>query len=145
MADRISEERRSWNMSRIHSADTHPEKRVRSTLHKAGYRFRLHSHTLPGSPDIVLPKFRTVIFIHGCFWHRHIGCRYAYEPKSRVEFWTEKFTRNVRRDAMKTEQLIELGWQVLIVWECQTRKQADLFCVLTTLKAHLTQGIHASG
>ncbi len=145
MADRISEEHRSWNMSRIHSADTQPEKRVRSTLHKAGYRFRLHSHTLPGSPDIVLPKFRTVIFVHGCFWHRHIGCRYAYEPKSRVEFWTQKFAGNIRRDAMKIEQLNELGWQILIVWECQTKKQADLFCVLTMLKAHLTQGVHVSG
>lgn len=133
MADRISEEHRSWNMSRIRSRDTSPEKRVRSALHRAGYRFRLNVRKLPGSPDIVLPKFRTVIFVHGCFWHRHEGCRYAYTPKSRIEFWDEKFKVNVERDRIKKEQLENLGWRVRTVWECQTRKNDDLICFVRDL------------
>ena len=85
-------------MSRIRGRDTAPELLVRSALHRAGYRFRLHREDLPGRPDIVLPKYRTVVFVHGCFWHRHKGCRFAYTPKSRVAFWNDKFRRNVERD-----------------------------------------------
>jgi len=117
--DRLTPEERSRNMSRIRSRDTRPEKQVRSLLHRLGYRFRLHRRDLPGTPDIVLPKHRTVIFVHGCFWHRHPGCRFAYTPKSRVKFWTEKFSANVDRDARTQEALERAGWTVVVVWECE--------------------------
>ena len=126
MADRLSPEHRSWNMSRIRARDTKPEKAVRSLLHEMGYRFRLHVRDLPGSPDIVLPKYRTVIFVHGCFWHRHPRCRYAYTPKSRPEFWNTKFTRNVERDQETEAELKRLGWRVVVIWECQIRDTARL-------------------
>jgi DNA mismatch endonuclease, patch repair protein len=119
MTDTLTRERRSWNMSRIHGKDTDPEKRVRSALHHAGYRFRLHSKALPGHPDIVLPKYRTVVFVHGCFWHRHTGCSYAYTPKSRVAFWENKFRANVERDRRTARSLRAIGWRVITVWECQ--------------------------
>jgi DNA mismatch endonuclease, patch repair protein len=117
--DRISKERRSWNMSRIRSKNTRPEVLVRSLMHRLGYRFRLHSRRLPGSPDIVLSKWRTVVFVHGCFWHRHSGCQYAYCPKSRKGFWQRKFSENVRRDVEKVRALRSLGWRVVTVWECE--------------------------
>lgn len=106
-------------MSRIRDRDTKPEKLVRSLLHRLGYRFRLHRKDLPGRPDIVLPKYRTAIFVHGCFWHRHRGCKYAYQPKSRVEFWKKKFLDTVKRDKRNQNELKELGWKVIIVWECE--------------------------
>lgn len=106
-------------MSRIRSRDTVPELLVRSALHRAGYRFRLHSKDLPGRPDIVLPKYHTVVFVHGCFWHRHKGCRFAYTPKSRVAFWNNKFRSNIERDRRKSKALRKLGWRVITVWECQ--------------------------
>jgi len=121
MTDNLSRERRSWNMSRIRSKDTDPEKRVRSALHRAGYRFRLHSKALPGRPDIVLPKYRTVVFVHGCFWHRHSGCAFAYTPKSRVSFWHKKFSMNVDRDERTAISLRAMGWRVITVWECEVR------------------------
>lgn len=119
---------RSRVMSRIRGYDTSPEKQVRSFLHRAGFRFRLHVPDLPGSPDIVLPGRRTVIFVHGCFWHRHPGCQKAYMPKSNVRFWTEKFSANVARDRRKEKELRRLGWRVLVVWECSLseRKLQDL-------------------
>ncbi len=119
--DRITKERRSWNMSRIRGRDTTPEKLVRSTLHRMGFRFRLHRRDLPGTPDIVLPKCRTVVFVHGCFWHRHPRCRYAYVPKSRVVFWRTKFRANVMRDRRVRRELRKLKWRVVVVWECQVR------------------------
>ncbi len=119
MTDRLSRERRSWNMSRIRGKNTVPEKQVRSSLHRAGYRFRLHPKQLPGRPDVVLPKYRTVVFVHGCFWHRHKGCRYAYTPKSRVAFWNAKFESNVERDRRNSRELRRLGWKVVTVWECE--------------------------
>ena len=119
MTDRISKERRSWNMSRIRAANTQPELVVRSALHRLGYRFRLHSRTLPGRPDIVLPKWKTVIQVHGCFWHRHNGCKFAYTPKSRRDFWTRKFTDNMERDLRTARRLRRMGWRVLTIWECQ--------------------------
>jgi len=106
-------------MSRIRSKDTKPEKVVRSILHRAGYRFRLHVSTLPGKPDIVLPKYKTVIFVHGCFWHRHPNCKYAYSPKSRVAFWQVKFEQNVARHETVTNELDSIGWNVIVVWECE--------------------------
>jgi len=106
-------------MSRIRSKNTRPELVVRSMLHAQGYRFRLHVGHLPGHPDIVLPKWRTVVFVNGCFWHRHEGCAYAYTPKSREAFWRRKFLGNVRRDMEKARDLASLGWTVETVWECE--------------------------
>jgi DNA mismatch endonuclease (patch repair protein) len=117
--DSLSCEKRSWNMSRIRSKDTKPEKMVRSMLHRMGYRFRLHDKKLPGTPDIVLPRYRTVIFVHGCFWHRHENCKYAYTPKSREDFWQRKFSENIERDKRNQTDLIGQGWNVVIIWECQ--------------------------
>ncbi len=124
MTDRLSRERRSWNMSRISGKDTAPEKQVRSALHRAGYRFRLHSRTLPGRPDLVLPKYRTLVLVHGCFWHRHKGCRFAYTPKSRTAFWNAKFDANVERDRRTARELRRLGWKVVTVWECEADRPA---------------------
>ena len=107
-------------MSRIRGKDTKPELRVRSQLHRMGYRFRLHRKELPGRPDIVLPKYDTVIFVHGCFWHRHKGCRFAYTPKTRVEFWETKFEQNVRRDRRNEAALRKRGWRIIRIWECET-------------------------
>ena len=117
--DRLNRERRSWNMSRIKGRNTRLELVVRSALHRLGFRFRLHGRRLPGRPDIVLARHRTVVFVHGCFWHRHRGCRFAYQPKSNVSFWTEKFEQNVARDSRNKRELLRLGWRVLVVWECQ--------------------------
>ena len=108
-------------MSRIKSGDTKPELAVRKALHAHGLRFRLHRKDLPGTPDIVLPKHSTVIFVHGCFWHRHKGCRFAYTPKSRMEFWQAKFDSNIERDRRVAQKLSDAGWKVLIIWECETR------------------------
>ena len=130
--DDLTPEKRSWNMSRIRGSNTKPELLVRSLLHRLGYRFRLHRRDLPGTPDIVLPKHRTVIFVHGCFWHRHPGCRYAYAPKSRVQFWKKKFAANVGRDARTRRTLEQAGWQVLVVWECELRDMAGLSDRLTS-------------
>ena len=113
-------------MSRIRSRDTKPEVVVRSLLHGMGYRFRLHRRDLPGRPDIVLPRYKTVVFVHGCFWHRHADCRYAYNPKSRIEFWEEKFKENVRRDQRQREELRNLDWRVVTIWECETRDREYL-------------------
>ncbi|MEE5072108.1 very short patch repair endonuclease [Pseudomonas laurylsulfativorans] len=112
---------RSDIMRAVKRAHTAPEIVVRQALHALGLRFRLHRRDLPGSPDIVLPKFRTVVFVHGCFWHRHPNCRYATTPKSRQEYWLPKFEANLERDARKEAQLRELGWRVLVVWECETK------------------------
>jgi DNA mismatch endonuclease (patch repair protein) len=119
VADRLTPERRSWNMSRIKGRNTRPEKLVRSLLHSMGYRFRLHATKLPGRPDVLLPKYNTAIFVHGCYWHRHQGCTYAYTPKTRVDFWQRKFDENVGRDKQTLKSLRKLGWRVLVVWECQ--------------------------
>lgn len=105
-------------MSGIRGKDTKPELVVRSFLHRAGLRFRLHAK-LPGKPDLVFPKYRTVVFVHGCFWHRHKGCRFATTPASNAEFWQEKFDANVRRDAFVKKTLRKLGWQVRVIWACQ--------------------------
>jgi len=123
--DIVSKEKRSWNMSRIRSKDTNPEKIVRSLLHRMGFRFRLHVKGLPGKPDIVLPKFKTVIFVHGCFWHRHPKCKYAYTPKSRVDFWAKKFTDNVARFKIVKKELVHLKWKVVVIWECEIENKPD--------------------
>ena len=112
-------------MSRIRGTNTKPELAVRSMLHRMGYRFRIASRTLPGKPDIVLPKYRAVIFVHGCFWHRHQGCKYAYTPKSRSDFWAQKFEGNVMRDKNNLSLLRKAGWLPIVVWECEIKRNAD--------------------
>lgn len=135
MVDRLTRERRSWNMGRISGKDTGPELVVRRVLHRLGFRFRLHRKDLPGRPDIVLPGRATVVFVHGCFWHRHRNCRFAYTPKSRLEFWTAKFESNVERDRRNQRALRAAGWKVLTVWECQTVKE-------DSLRARLLKKLH---
>lgn len=122
MADIKSPEERSRNMSRIRSKDTVPETWFRKKLFERGYRYWKNVNNIPGHPDIWLAKYNTAIFIHGCFWHRHPGCRYAYMPKSRVEFWTEKFQKNVDRDQKVRDELAAAGVKMLIVWECTVKQ-----------------------
>lgn len=116
---------RSYNMSRIRGKNTKPEVRLRSMLHRAGFRFRVHDNRLPGKPDIVLPKYKSVIFVNGCFWHRHEGCRYCTTPATRREFWEKKFSGTVQRDRDKKQQLEAAGWDVFIVWECELKRDSD--------------------
>ncbi len=125
MVDLLTSERRSWNMSQIKGRNTRPELRLRSLLHRAGFRFRLHAKQLPGRPDVVLPKYRTAIFVHGCFWHRHPGCRNTTTPSTRREFWQEKFDGNVRRDARNCAALEATGWTVVTVWDCELKTDAE--------------------
>jgi DNA mismatch endonuclease (patch repair protein) len=124
--DRLSKEHRSWLMSRVGSRNTSPELRVRSAAHRRGLRFKLHERNLPGTPDLVFPKWHTAIFVHGCFWHRHFGCPKATMPKSRAEFWRSKFERNVARDGVNLNQLGADGWRAEIIWECETKSPAVL-------------------
>nr|WP_264306194.1 very short patch repair endonuclease [Rhizorhabdus wittichii] len=124
--DRLSTKARSALMSRVKQANTAPELRVRRLLHRNGLRFRLHRRDMPGTPDIVLPSRRTAIFVHGCFWHRHQGCPRASTPTTNPERWRLKFERNVTRDGEACTALHELGWTVLIVWECELKNEAEL-------------------
>lgn len=112
---------RSYNMSQIKGKNTKPEELVRKYLFSQGFRYRKNDKRLPGSPDIVLPKYKTVIFINGCFWHGHRDCKYFVWPKSNVEFWRNKIYSNIERDIKKTKQLTKLGWEVIIVWECELK------------------------
>ena len=112
---------RSKNMSAIKSKNTKPEVEVRKLLHSMGFRFRLHKKDLPGSPDIVLPKYKTVIFVHGCFWHRHENCKYATTPKTREEFWNKKFRSNLERDMDIQENIKNIEWRSVVIWECETK------------------------
>jgi DNA mismatch endonuclease (patch repair protein) len=124
MSDVVSSEKRCRMMSGIRGKDTKPELAVRRYLHSRGYRFRLHRKDLPGRPDIVLPKYNAAIFVHGCFWHRHKDCRFAYNPKSKIEFWQAKFAGNVKRDEEARQALLDLGWRVMLIWECGLRSNA---------------------
>ena len=119
MTDKITKERRSYTMSRIRSRDTKPEVLVRKYLFSRGLRFRKNDKRLPGHPDVVLPKYRAAVFVNGCFWHQHEGCRHAGIPDDNREYWEEKFRRNKKRDAEKTRLLELAGWRVIVVWECQ--------------------------
>ena len=125
MVDTISKEHRSWVMSRIRGKDTIAEKFLRSLLHRAGYRFRLHDRKLPGRPDIILKRFCAVIFVHGCYWHRHPGCSNATMPSTRTKFWKAKFAKTVERDIQKAKELETLGWRVITVWECELEKDPE--------------------
>lgn len=124
--DRLTPEQRSQNMSRIRNKNTRPEKIVRSVLHLLGFRFRLHRRDLPGTPDIVLPGRKAVIFVHGCFWHQHKGCKDSGIPKTNAELWETKLNKNVARDKKNTAALKQLGWKVLEIWECETENLLPL-------------------
>ncbi|MFC6046403.1 very short patch repair endonuclease [Methylobacterium hispanicum] len=128
--DTLDPSRRSALMGRIRGVDTGPEMVVRRAAHRLGYRFRLHRRSLPGRPDLVFPSLRAVIFVHGCFWHRHEGCRKTSMPKTRIEFWQAKFARNVERDAQAQERLAAAGWRVLVIWECETAKPDQIDAIL---------------
>lgn len=123
MADVHNKQTRSYNMSRIKAKNTKPEILVRKFLFANGFRFRIHDKRYPGKPDIVLPKYKTVIFVNGCFWHGHQDCRYFVLPKSNTEFWNGKITSNIKKDILNRVKLIELGWRVIVVWECELREE----------------------
>lgn len=123
--DTISEEKRSYIMSRIRSKNTKPETVLRSILFSKGYRYRLHRKDLPGKPDLVFPMYKTVVFVHGCFWHLHNLCRDGRVPKSKLEYWEPKLKKNVERDKKNITLLIEMGGQVIVVWECEIKKDVD--------------------
>jgi DNA mismatch endonuclease (patch repair protein) len=124
--DRLSPKQRSKVMSKVKGVNTTPELRVRRALHAIGYRFRLHRKDLPGKPDIVLPKHRLCLFVHGCYWHQHQGCKRCTFPKTNTEFWAKKFNQNRIRDERVTAALIQAGWKVCVIWECQTKDQTTL-------------------
>ncbi|WP_010630030.1 very short patch repair endonuclease [Halomonas sp. KM-1] len=123
MADHVDIATRSKIMRGVKSKNTSPEVSVRRYLHCHGYRFRLHRKDLPGKPDLILPKYRLAIFIHGCFWHRHEECFYSSTPKTRTEFWINKFKKNKERDSFQQKKLIDMGWRVLIIWQCGIRHE----------------------
>lgn len=125
MSDSLTPEKRSWNMSQIRAQDTSIEVKVRKYLFSQGFRYRKNVKGLPGKPDIVLPKYRTVVFIHGCFWHRHENCKRATTPKSRLDYWLPKFDRNVQNDRKHREELEKAGWNVVTIWECEVNKSFD--------------------
>lgn len=126
MVDIVDTKTRSRMMSKIRGKDTKPELVLRRALHARGFRFRLHAKSMAGRPDIVFSKYRAVVFVHGCFWHRHRGCPNATMPSTREEFWQKKFVENIKRDQRNIDQLQEAGWRVLIVWECElTRRSID--------------------
>ncbi|MDI9597566.1 MAG: DNA mismatch endonuclease Vsr [Atribacterota bacterium] len=126
MVDHITKEKRSWNMRQIKSRDTKPEILVRSILHSLGYRFRIHKKNLPGNPDIVLPKHKTVIFVNGCFWHQHPNCNRANIPKTNEGYWHPKLIKNIERDRIAHKALSDLGWNVVIIWECMLKDREKL-------------------
>lgn len=123
--DNLTAEQRHYNMSRIKAKDTKPEVLVRSYLFRRGLRFRKNDKLLPGHPDVVLPKYKTVIFINGCFWHGHENCRYAVIPKTNTEFWTEKINANRIRDELEKQKLQDAGWKVIIIWECMLKRTSQ--------------------
>lgn len=136
MAGVHSPETRSYNMSRIHGKDTKPEEKVRKFLFSQGFRYRKNDKRLPGKPDIVLPKYKTVIFVNGCFWHKHEGCKYFVWPKTNEDFWRAKILANVSRDQKNMKLLSELGWNVIVIWECELKKQ-HFSTTMDILVAHL--------
>ena len=124
--DTLSPKERSERMSKIRSKDSTPEMKLRSLVHGMGFRYRLHVKDLPGKPDLVFPARHAIIFMHGCFWHRHGECKLARMPKSRLDFWQEKLEANRQRDLIHRQQLLELGWNILVVWECQLNDTANV-------------------
>ncbi len=141
MADVHSPEKRSYNMSRIHAKGTKPEETVRKYLFSKGFRYRKNDPLLPGKPDIVLPKYKTVVFVNGCFWHRHEGCKYFVWPKNNAEFWRKKIMSNVERDNRNYSELKEKGWSVVVIWECELkdRRSETLSSVAKSLELLATE------
>lgn len=123
MTDNLTPNLRSWTMSQIKSVDTRPERAVRSFLHKEGYHFRLHRKDLPGKPDLVFPRHKIAVFVNGCFWHRHRGCKFAFTPKTAIPYWRLKFQKTVQRDKKNRRKLVRLGWDVMVIWECDVKKK----------------------
>ena len=141
MADKHTPEQRSYNMSQVRNKNTKPELMVRKFLFSHGFRYRLHDKKLPGKPDVVLPKYRTVIFVHGCFFHGHEGCRYATIPQTRTEWWEEKITGNRRRDIENRAKLLAADWNVITIYECDlksAKREATLSGLLRTLQENAT-------
>src|SRR5712671_3329669 len=134
MADVFSKAKRSWIMSRVRGKDTLPERRVRSFLHRQGFRFRLHARALPGKPDVVMAKHRTVVFVNGCFFHGHSGCKRATTPATNRRFWARKIERNKERDALAIRALRKAGWRVVTVWQCDVGKPGRLERVFRELR-----------
>ena len=126
MADKLDPERRSANMARVRGKDTGPEMRVRRVAHRMGLRYRLHRKDLPGKPDLVFPRYRLTVFVHGCFWHRHPGCARTSTPATRVDFWQTKFDANTARDARQQAALQAAGWRVLVLWECGLKDEVEI-------------------
>jgi DNA mismatch endonuclease (patch repair protein) len=126
MSDNLTPEQRRKTMSRVKSRDTGPEMKVRRLAHSLGFRFRLHREDLPGKPDLVFPRLNKLIFVHGCFWHGHDGCEASARPASNTDYWNKKLDRNKKRDQVNIEKLIAAGWDVLVIWECQTKDQDEL-------------------
>lgn len=139
MADVVDSAARSRMMASIRGKDTKPEVRLRSGLHQMGLRFRLHRRDLPGSPDLVFAKYRAVLFVHGCFWHRHDSCRFAYTPSSNCQKWAEKFAGNVERDRRQITLLRQAGWRVFVIWECVLRAK-DLRELFLAIAAEVQAG-----
>lgn len=142
MSDVLTKEQRHFNMSRIRAKDTKPEEIVRKYLFSRGYRYRKNDKQYPGTPDIVLPKYHTMIFVHGCFWHRHPGCRYATTPSTNREFWQKKFDQNVERDRKVQEELKSLGWNVIVVWECEISNSEKRKLRLARLEEEISNNVH---
>lgn len=136
MPDTMTPEERSERMSRVRNKDSKAELRVRRLVHGMGYRYRLHNRTLPGKPDVVLARHKKVIFVHGCYWHQHGVCRPLAVPENNTEFWRKKFADNVERDRRNLQQLKEMGWDVLVIWECETK---DTEALESKLRDFLTQ------
>lgn len=145
MADVVSHNVRSRMMSGIRGRNTRPEMTVRRFLHARGHRYRLHVRALPGTPDLVFPSLRTVLFVHGCFWHRHPGCRYAYIPQDNRTFWLAKLASNVERDSRQAAELRAAGWQVMVVWECEARSVNALEAVERSLTSRASDHDTSSG
>ncbi|WP_341990189.1 DNA mismatch endonuclease Vsr [Azorhizobium sp. AG788] len=135
--DIVDKARRSAMMAGIRGKDTRPELAVRKAAHALGYRFRLHRRDLPGTPDLVFPRLRKIILVHGCYWHRHPGCKFAYKPKSNPDFWMTKFEKNQARDQKTLFELVERGWAPLVVWECETK---DSKILSARIASHLGHG-----
>lgn len=137
MVDTLTPAERSTRMALIRSRDTSPELALRRALHRRGFRYRVNDKRLPGKPDLVFRKYGVVIFVHGCFWHRHEGCSVANKPKSNTAFWTAKFDRNVQRDAQVQDRLTQMGWDVWVVWECDLNTKAKVEATADRLREML--------
>ena len=138
MADKLSREKRSWNMSRIRGKDTEIEIKVRKYLFSQGFRFRKNVADMPGKPDIILPKYKTVIFMHGCYWHRHTGCKNCTTPNTNREFWLKKFEKNIQNDSKHQQELEAAGWKVLILWECEIENDFERLMDNLVVELHCT-------